>query len=119
MLAPPITKENAVEMARRSNAAQKRTREARAALAQQVLAQPSDDASDKARRDRVKAQIDFIDGMIEDALKKGNWLALDAVTKVKARLWPLAEPTAGAMRPAKQSRRAPPPVVVSNGDQSA
>ena len=118
-LAPLFTKENAAEMGRRS--AERRAelikrglneeKREKSLLAQQVINPPSQQSlnEDERRQARVKKQIDVLDDILEAALIKRDWEQLESTTRLKARLWPLAQPTAGVLRPkqGKQSRSTP------------
>jgi len=113
MLAPPFTPQNAREMQARAVASRLAKQVTREDEARARAAQASTEARDIARQGRVKAQIDIVDDAIDAALKRQDWDALENATKVKARLWPLAQPTAGVLRPrsGKPGRSAPPSVT--------
>jgi hypothetical protein len=90
-----FTRENAAEMARRSNAAKKARKAeelARAAMTPQ-------DTTEDARTKRVLLQIEQCDKMIE---RCRDFDEFSKLTAAKERLWNLIFPKAGVMRPRNQ-----------------
>ncbi len=105
--APNFTRENAGEMARRATisrvAREKREREQlKAAIESEKLALASMPQNDDARRARVQKQIDVLLNDMESASSLEKRLQLGSAIE---RLWKLVQPTAGVLRPNKQSRR--------------
>ncbi len=99
-----FTPDNAAEFARRSWAA-RRQRAAEAKLnppPAAIVLPPSDE---DARRKTTLRQIDKLDVMIDAALDESDSDAFLSLSGAKERLWKLVQPTAGVLRPNKQSRR--------------
>ena len=100
--APPITRENAREFALKSNAIQKARREEFARLS--ALATRATD--DYTRKARVLKQIDIL---LADMELAKSFQMRAKISAALERLWKLVQPTAGALRPGRGSRRADAP----------
>ncbi len=113
MRAAPFNAQNAAEMARRSHivrAERKAALEAELERQKQIAALSPQPHSDDARLIRVKRQIDSLLDDMEDAVTVRERMQIGAAVE---RLWKLVQPTAGALKPQKQSRNASPaPQVV-------
>ena len=60
--------------------------------------------------ERTKSQVAKLDQMIDEALDKPNLKRAALLAGIKARLWPLAQPTAGSLKPGRVQRQARPEV---------
>ncbi len=103
--APNFTRENAADMARRATVSReaRRAREKAAATATRQL------ASDDARKTTTLRQIDKLDELINSSLDRRDAKRFLQLSAAKERLWKLVQPTAGALRPGRGSRRSDPP----------
>ena len=104
-MAPPFTRENAGEMARRATAARianaAREKEAREEAIRLTRAQPDD-----ARNERVKKQID---ALLDDMEHETDVKERQSISRTISDLWKLVQPTAGVNKPGR-SRRPEPPI---------
>ena len=112
MLAPQFTRENAAEMARRSNQSRKE-RKKREMLAEEkrdiqarALALAFVPDPEERRANRVKKQID---GLLNDMEHERDSAERRKIAASIADLWKLVEPTAGVKK--NRVRRPEPPVV--------
>ena len=110
MKAPPFTAENAAEMGRRGAAITNQirwgNRSAQPSAPTLYLPPTSDDS---ASVQRTKLQVAKLDAKLDAALDACDFKLAASIATIKARLWPLAQPTAGALRPGRGSRRADAP----------
>ena len=116
---PPLNyrfnRQNAREMALRSWAARRQREADRKALeAAQVALQAA--GSEDAAITVTKKQIAKLDAELDAALDAKNFKLAAAIATTKARLWPLARPTAGHLKPGRQQRQARPEVVPTPTD---
>jgi hypothetical protein len=110
MRAPPFTAQNAAEMALRSVAARQARIErerTEAEAAKQAARLAPDPNSDEARKRRVQCQIDLLLSDMESAKSVEKRLQIGSAIE---RLWKLVQPTAGVLRPSKQSRSRQPDI---------
>lgn len=98
--APPITRENAAEFARRAAISREANRAARAA--KELARNPTEEA----RRETTLKQIDGLDKLIAQALRKSDANLFLKLSAAKERLWKLVSPTAGVLRPGKRASSA-------------
>ena len=122
-LAPPFTRANAAEMARRATVSRlariqrekdeerQRDLDARAlALSREVKPEP-----DEARRAAILKQIDgLLDDMSGASVKERL-----AISSAVAKLWALVTPTAGSLKPGRQQRQARPEVTPTPQEPAA
>ena len=103
-MAPPFTRENAGEMARRATAARianaAREKEAREEAIRLTRAQPDD-----ARNERVKKQID---ALLDDMEHEMDVKQRQSISRTISDLWKLVQPTAGVSHPGRGARRIAP-----------
>lgn len=110
--APNFTRENAAEMARRATVS-RLARIAREKSEKEAAEIASRARPDDARKETTLKQIDALDKRINDALKEGDDDLFVKLASAKDKLWKLVQPTAGALKPQKQSRNtSPAPQVV-------
>jgi hypothetical protein len=100
MKAPPFTRENARDMQRKAVESRRLREEAK----NNLLAQFSAITPDQTRVAITKAQLDAIDMRLNNAIAKGNLLVVDMLADIKKKLWPLVQPTQGAVK-SRQSRQ--------------
>lgn len=98
--APNFTRENAAEMARRATRS-RMARLAREKAEHEAALRAAAPVTDDARRQNVQCQIDRL---LEDMAKATTTKERLALVAAIARLWPLASPTAGVLKPARQHR---------------
>ena len=71
---------------------------------------PPPPGGDEASVNRTKNQVAKLDEMIDAALDKRKLDDAATLAGIKARLWPLAQPTAGSLKPGRVQRQARPEV---------
>lgn len=117
--APPFTRENAADMARRAVISREARREAKRIAAEAAKPRIQDE---EARRQRTLTQLDGLDKLIDSALRKHDAELFLKLTAAKGRLWKLVAPTAGVLRPkrAGEASRRPSiaPIAVEIPDQT-
>jgi len=98
--APPFTRDNAGEMARRATVAREARRAREKAILREYAKNPPVDADDDARRKRVLKQIARCDSLLLTC----SAAEFPAMTAAKERLWKLVFPTAGVLKPRRNDR---------------
>lgn len=98
-----FTKENAAAFGRKGAAASNR----RWKQPKEPAPLPPPITDDLAGIQRTKQQLAKLDEELDRALDKRDLKRAAALAGIKARLWPLAQPTAGALKPGRRGSPAP------------
>jgi hypothetical protein len=103
----PFTKENAVEMAKRANAAIAARKLELAAK----LAQLDEYANEDQMIARTKKQLVKLDNLIDEALDEGKVSKFIVLSRLKRDLWEMVLPKQAPAKQRNNSRRSAPPTA--------